>query len=358
MNRLHDSACIVSLGVALGLALTACGDDTAGAASTPVVDASPPASDAAFLPDAAPPVPDAASLEADAAPPQPDAAPLPDAAPPWPDFGAPPSPFGPAGRVDQLDLPASLEAAQAAGCQVVGAKGGSGLTPLGRFLGDGGFQGLVDRQDDGAVGVVLLVQAAGFETGAEGERVALRTYYGDAVPGAETFTVDPSSLDADGHAVVHWPALALGAGGAFASASAGFVLTLPLGMGLPSLRLRLERATLRGALTADAPGVAIGGGFLEGYLTRDSLLGLVVDLQAACSTEPPPDFCEPLRAFFDPAAPPEMTVNVLLALVGGYDVGIDEAGPHACSSAARDCNAIGVCLEVGASGVAIDGLTP
>jgi hypothetical protein len=356
MNRLHDSTLVSSLCAALGLVFTACGSDAGGGTSaTPNTDAAaPPITDAAG-PDAAladAVLPDAAAIAPDAG------APLPDATPPWPDFGAPPSPFGPAGRVDRLDLPASLEAAQAAGCRVLGAKGGAGLTPLGRFLGDGGFQGLVDRQDDGAVGVVLLVQAAGFATGAEGERVALRTYYGDPVSGADTFTVDPTSLDADGHAVVHWPALALGGAGAFETAPAGFVLTLPLGMGLPALRLRLERATLRGALTADAPGVAIGDGFLEGYLTRDSLLGLVGDLQAACSTEPPPDFCEPLRAFFDPAAPPEMTVNVLLALVGGYDVAVDADGARACSSAARDCNAIGVCLEVGASGVAIDGLTP
>ena len=77
-----------------------------------------------------------------------------------------------------------------------------------------------------------------------GERVALRTYYGDVVAGADTFTVDPSSLDAEGHAIVHWPALALAAGGAFETAPAGFVLTLPLGMGLPPLRLQLERASI------------------------------------------------------------------------------------------------------------------
>lgn len=36
----------------------------------------------------------------------------------------------------------------------------------------------------------------------------------------------------------------------------------------------------------------------------------------------------------------------------------DAEGPRPCSSAARDCNAVGVCLEVGAAGVVIDGLTP
>lgn len=273
-----------------------------------------------------------------------------------PDAAASP-PFTPAARVVTLALPNSVATADELGCHVVGAKGGSGLAPVGRLLGEGGLDDVVTRAADGSIGLVLLFHAEGFE-GAPG-RLALRAYYGDAVPGARSFTVDPTSVSPDGRtARIAWPEARVSALGAFETERVPFTLTLPLGLDLPPVDLVLEFAAVRGRASTETVGFSLAETFLEGYLTRDSLLALIDDFKTACSQTPPPDFCDALRTFLNPTAPPETTLNILLALVGGYDVGVGATGPVECTAAARNCNAIGVCLKLSAEGVSIDGLSP
>jgi hypothetical protein len=273
-----------------------------------------------------------------------------------PDTALPP-PFSPAARVVSLALPNSVDTAREMGCDVVGAKGGSGLAPVGRLLGEGGLDEVVTRAPDGSIGLVLLFQAAGFE--AAPGALALRAFYGDAVPGSASFTVDPTSVGDDGQSArIAWPEAAVSALGDFETEAVPFTLTLPLGLDLPPVDLVLEHAAVRGRAALDTIGFSLSETFLEGYLTRDSLLALIDDFKTACSRTPPPEFCNALRAYLNPTAPPETTLNILLALVGGYDVGVAAAGPVECSPAARDCNAIGVCLKLSAEGVTIDGVTP
>jgi len=270
---------------------------------------------------------------------------------------APPPPFSPAARVVSLALPNSPDTAREMGCDVLGLKGGSGLAPIGRLLGDGGLEGLVTRGPDGHIDIVLLFQAEGFQS-APGA-LALRTFYGDAASGSASFTVDPASVEDDGRtARIAWPEAAVSALGEFETEPLSFTLTLPLGLGLPLLDLVLEHTSVRGRAATEAVGFSLAETFIEGYLSRDSLLTLIDGLKSACSQTPPPAFCDGLRAFLNPTAPPEMTLNILLAFFGGYDVGVAATGPVECSAAARDCNAIGVCLKLTAEGVSIDGLTP
>jgi hypothetical protein len=299
------------------------------------------------------PVPAGCGASSEAAPSGADAA-VGDAASLEPDAAVPP--FAPAGRVVALALPNSAETAATMGCDVVGAKAGSGLAPVGRLLGDGGLDDVVTRAPDGSIGLVLLFQGAGF--GGSPGSLALRAFYGDAVPGANRFTVDPTSVADDGlTARIAWPETDVSALGDFETSPVPFTLTLPLGLDLPPVDLVLEHAAVRGRAALDAEGLALADAFLEGYLTRDSLLALIEDFKAACSTMPPPDFCGALRAYLNPTAPAETTLNILLALVGGYDVGVSPEGPVPCSPAARDCNAIGVCLKFATEGVVVDGVT-
>ena len=301
-----------------------------------------------------------------AAPPVDGAAPSVDAAAPPVDGASPPvdgaatARFAPAGRVTALALPDDAEAAGALGCRVLGSKGGAGLAPIGQFTGEGGLAALVTPAADGSIGLVLLFQVAGFDSTSQGP-AELRAFYGDlarADDSAPTFTVDPTSLDADGLAASRWPETRLDADGALSTSPARFTLRLPVDDRVPPVNLIFEQTVVRAQAARDAAGVALSEAYLEGYLTRDSLLTLINDFRTACQAVPAPDFCSALRSLLNPTAAPEATLNIVLALVGGYDVAVGLDGPADCSAQARDCNAVGVCLKFATAGVEITGLAP
>ena len=283
-----------------------------------------------------------------------------DAADGLPALVDPADPFGPAGRVTSLKLPSSAEDAENSGCDVLGLKGGAGLAAIGRFVGEGGLQEVVTEAADGSIGLVLLFQLAGFGHRADDPSapVELRAFYGDLATEPGAFSVDPTSVDAEGLSQIRWPETSLSAEGALRTQPRTFTLTLPLGPEVPPVDLILEQALVRGQAVADGVGVRLADAHLEGYLTRDSLLTLIGDFKEACQLQPPPSFCAGLSTFLNPTAPPEMTLNVLLALVGGFDAGLDASGPRMCTAQARDCNAIGVCLPLETTGVRVTGLTP
>jgi hypothetical protein len=283
----------------------------------------------------------------------PDAA-LPDALPP---DATPPvaGSLSPAARISRLDLPTSLATAQEMGCQVLGAKGGSGLAPIVNFVGEGGLSSLTQVNPDGGIDLVVFLQAFGL-TDPPGT-VGMRAFYGEYKPDTQTFLAAPETLDANGDALVRWPDTEIGPDGAFTAPGTAFTLTVDFGdaeVDVPPIDLRLEMTSIRGRLALEAPSFAVTEGFLEGYLTRDSLLLLIQDIKAICVAPSRPAFCDGLRNLLDPNAPAEVTLNLLLALVGGFDSAVREGVPATCSAAAGDCNAIGVCLSLDATPVVVD----
>ena len=340
--------------VALGFGLLACGGNEVSSEAPPAdartadvlseVDAAVPdtaVTDVGFT--------DAGVVDGAA----PDAA-LPDALPP---DAAPPvaGSLSPAARISRLDLPTSLATAQEMGCQVLGAKGGSGLAPIVNFVGEGGLSSLTQVNPDGGIDLVVFLQAFGL-TDPPGT-VGMRAFYGEYKPDTQTFLAAPETLDANGDALVRWPDTEIGPDGAFTAPGTAFTLTVDFGdaeVEVPPIDLRLEMTSLRGRLALAAPSFAVTEGFLEGYLTRDSLLLLIQDIKAICVAPSRPAFCDGLRNLLDPNAPAEVTLNLLLALVGGFDSAVREGVPATCSAAAGDCNAIGVCLSLDATPVVVD----
>ncbi len=270
-------------------------------------------------------------------------------------------PWDPAARITWADIPADAETARRAGCRLWGDAGGSALSALTALSGP--LPPRVQPDENGEIGLILL---AGFEGWGPGETanaaspVTLSFYVGG--PGDHGgFVVRANSFeggDPARRARNRFPDAAT-AGRRLLAGPAPFQLTLDLRDELP-FALLIEGARVVGDLDVRAgPGVAVGGGRLEGYLTRAGLVRTVEQIQATCRGSAPPATCATITPFIDPDGPAEVGADLLAALVGGYEARYEVAGPRRClPREPGDCNAVGFCMLFEAEGVTIEGVAP
>jgi hypothetical protein len=290
---------------------------------------------------------------------------------------AAPGDFGPAARVNWINVPASPQCAIDVGCRLYGASKGTALAGLLPLLnpdappadpaacGDSGLGSFVQPDETGEIQLKLLSRLVGADDGeafgATGD-IDLQLYTGDSGAAEGEWLIDPASFAADGTTpLIHFPGATIGANGALRTPSSRFALTLPI-QGLP-ISLALEASQVAGYVGIGANGVGykFTDGLIGGYLTQDSIVGLLSGLQGACAAPEPPSFCSTLNSILPPGScTPEdcqAGIDLISSFLGGFDSKVDDAGaPGDCNPQTGDCNAIGVCLQVEMEGVNITGV--
>jgi len=288
-----------------------------------------------------------------------------------------PGAFGPAARVNWINIPASPECAVEAGCRLYGASKGTALAGLLPLLnpdappadpascGDSGLATFVQPDETGDIQLKLLSRLVGADDGeafgATGE-IDLQLYTGEAGAADGEWLIDPVSFGPDGTTpLIHFLGATIGSNGALHTPSSRFALTLPI-QGLP-ISLALESSQVAGyvGIGADGVGFKFTDGLIGGYLTRDSIVALLSGLQAACVSPDAPSFCSTLNSILPPGScTPEdcqTGIDLISSFLGGFDSKVDDAGTAGeCNPQAGDCNSIGVCLQVEMEGVNITGV--
>ena len=111
-----------------------------------------------------------------------------------------------------------------------------------------------------------------------------------AVRADQGFSIDPTSLDADGRPRIRFPASRVREG-ALETSSETFPLAVPLVDGI-ELTLRVSSARLRGVVTVDEnDGLTLDAGALTGVVTRDDLQAGIDAIVEICAMPDAPEFC-------------------------------------------------------------------
>ncbi len=245
-------------------ALTACDTDR-GVAAAPLVDAARDATpdarprDARVLPDFAPPIP---PEDASVANPQ-----ASDGGSGLDEPLASPGPWGPAARVDFLEIPENADAARRAGCAVEGASAGSSLRNL-LALAGGGLDRAVQPDADGRVELVILLRVPDWPEGVASialERVELQLLEGTQADDDRFLIRRRTFTDGDPEAAprTRFPDEPVSEGWVETSPRP---LLLSVGLSLaPDLVLPLTNGRIRGRLAADGAGFRVDHGLVTGY---------------------------------------------------------------------------------------------
>ena len=291
----------------------------------------------------------------------------------WTDGGE----WAPAARVSWINVPANPMCGAEVGCRLFGTSNGTALAGLLPLLnpdapqpqpgecGDSGLSAYVQPDEAGEIQLKLLSILAGAMPGevfgSTGD-IDLQLFTGDAA-GAD-WTVDPVSfVPGSQDPLIHFPGASIAANGLLHTPASRFALTLPV-QGLP-IALALEASQVTGYVGIGAGGLGykLTDGLIGGYLPKDSIVGLLSGLQAACAAANPPSFCGTLNGILPPGScTPENCdagIGLISSFLGGFDskVGGDGAASECNPQTPDDCNAIGVCLQVEMEGVNITGVT-
>jgi len=251
--------------------------------------------------------------------------------------------YGPVTRIDQMNVPANVQAAQAAGCELVGRNQGTGLASLlSTFMVDLNAQVQADAQ--GMVSTIVLAELKGWQpeqTGNDVRSVDLNFYAGQQ-SGQGEFLIDRSSFVNDDPQSPARVSLEASTTCETLETEQGD-FNLSLAVGDVNLDLTLVQTRILGDLSVGPAGVAVDNGLLTGYLTDAGLVEVIRALQQACGSPQPPDFCEQAGAFLmgDPAG----LVPVAALLMGGFDVAVAPGG-GLDADCGFECNAISVCLQI------------
>ncbi len=308
-----------------------------------------PASDAAS-PDAA--VIDSTPRPADAAG---DAAPA-DAGPTATPL-APPNAWGPAARIDDLEVPATPLDARRAGCLLHGDAAGTGARNL-LLVAGGNLSAQVRATSGGRVRLVLLFRARGWPEGtasADLEALGLDFFGGTQDDDLAFHYAAEGFVDGqpEAGAVVRFDGAQV-LDGWLEVPPGPFVLPLSL-PNSPVLPLGLEAARVTGRVAADGPGFRIDDGAIAGYLTRATTHQLVDEIKTQCAGDEPPGICRLIGGQLD--QPTDTLVDTVIGLAGGFDAQVDPvAGPGPCAPGGA-CDALAVCLRFTAEGVVVAGIS-
>ncbi len=326
--------------------------DATADATRPLADA---AADAAQTPDAA--APDVALADAANAPPDAavDAA-SPDAGPTEAPL-APPNAWGPAARIDDLEVPATPLDARRAGCLLHGDAAGTGARNL-LLVAGGNLSAQVRATSGGRVRLVLLFRARGWPEGtasADLEALGLDFFGGTQDDDLAFHYAAEGFVDGqpEAGAVVRFDGAQV-LDGWLEVPPGPFVLPLSL-PNSPVLPLGLEAARVTGRVAADGPGFRIDDGAIAGYLTRATTHQLVDEIKTQCAGDEPPGICRLIGGQLD--QPTDTLVDTVIGLAGGFDAQVDPvAGPGPCAPGGA-CDALAVCLRFTAEGVVVAGIS-
>ncbi|MCA9558892.1 MAG: hypothetical protein KC583_10050, partial [Myxococcales bacterium] len=245
-------------------------------------------------------------------------------------------------RVTRFGVPA--DATEAANCPGLGTQGQNFASLLALLQTD--LQALVDRDEMGLISVVLLLQAEGFP----GSPFDLNVFLGDEAN--DGFRIDPRAFV--GGDPQNGPQGRLTgfthADGTFEGGPVTFTYTMPIGTSVVDVRFDAFRA--QGDIRAEGQGFAMSEAWLAGYLTSDTVEALVQAFRGLCASDDPPSTCAAAATLLDN----ENAADVVVALAGGYDAQVTGGADAACQG--DTCNAISVCIRVGAEPVTIPGVLP
>ncbi len=226
----------------------------------------------------------------------------------------------------------------------MGSNNGSGLSALVGLIGGGGINDLVAPPDGGEIPLIILGRLLdwfGGVTANEASPSDLALFSGSQDP----FAVDGElgvfrDVDLRGQ-LLRTPVSTV-------------LVPLPLVEDLV-FQFQLDAADMRGDLSVDALGFALSDARLQGYVSRESLLGLIEGLQVACAEDRPPAICEQLGAILgEPGDPAENALPLILQFMGGFDAELTPAGPRACAGDA--CDAVSLCLLFESRGERVEGI--
>lgn len=355
-----------SAAVGVVLLLSACAEDPTGDSSSPdaaaepseVADAAPAALDAGeadgasgpMTPDAANPSDPAVMFRDAAAPPAP---PEPAPGPPLASDG----PYDPMARISAVNIPRSTSRARESGCVLVGRRVGTGAANAITLL--GGFGQFLAPDPEGNVVLVLLLQAAGWVAGSSAldvDEIEVRFFVGEQVePGAYVIARDAFvGGDPARGPVTAFPSMPVDEGW-FQSNPIPFEMPLPLGEG-SFVPMQLDGTRIVGHMSTDGVGMTISDGLLMGYWTESSMLDLLAGVQTACASEVPPSLCTLIGGQLSPDRDIREVLDLIVGVVGGFDVHWDGSAPAECGDDGPACNALGVCLVLETEPVVVQGV--
>ncbi len=260
----------------------------------------------------------------------------------------------PASRLVSLKVPEGIEAARSAGCTVLGAYVGSGLSSL-QVLG-GGLDQMYQGNARGEVDLVLISQASNYASEA-GKPFNLSVFHGGQNDD-KTFNSTPSDIQiySTGSPVgADFTDVVLDSEGWFETEADLLSLPLPI---LDDLRIQpaLSVVSLTGQVTdAEEGGINIDG-LLLGYMLSDEAMNIVNVLQEVCRLEDPPVVCQLMGGAFTDATP-EDAFGLFVNFMGSFDARVADGMPYACdmnSDGDDACNAVSICMEVSFEGIVLN----
>ncbi len=343
------------------LLLLACDSDPE--ASVEVEDARPDALAVDAAPDAATldaaPEPDLAAM--DAAPPRdarlpPDLAvdaAAADAAPPLTEPLPEQPEWGPMGRVTYLEVPLDANEARRKGCVVAGPSVGTGVRNL-LALAGGGLARAVRPNAEGRIETVVLVRTPDWPVGVpatELERLEVQVLQGLQGEDPEDFFIAPNTFeggDAANPPRVRFPDTLVEAGWIETTTNGDFILPISL-LGSGPFELRIQSSKITGRLATDTPGLRFDHGIVTGYLTDEGALQLIHGIQELCAQPDAGGVCQLLGGQID--QPAEALLDLVVGIIGGFELRYDEGRTSDCDPEAGDCNAVGLCAELQVRGV-------
>lgn len=264
--------------------------------------------------------------------------------------------WGPAARVSSLDIPSTPDEARRAGCLLRGPAVGTKLYSV-LLLAGGGLRTQVRPGPGGRIELVLLARARSWPVGTPA--AGLETVDIDIMPGVQD---EAGGFHYDLEGFVEGDPAA-GARSSFADTwvddgwldsdliTLSFRLSL---LGTPRVPFTLRQARLTGRIAADGEGFRIDRGSIAGYLTLEQLVELIIEVQRFCSTESPPGICGLIGGQLD--RPVDELTELIVGFVNGLEVRVEGNTVSDCDPMVPDdCNALGVCLELGATPVIVEG---
>lgn len=289
--------------------------------------------------------------------------------------------WSPAARVTFINVPHDKDCAAAAGCRLIGTQNGTALAGLLPLLNqdapppppdeecpDSGLSAFVQPDETGDIQLILLSRLLGVPAGqpfAATANADLQLFTGDPGASPTEWTIDSASFEPNTeNPLIHFAGTSFDAEGRIHTPSSRFSLNIPVA-GL-AISLALEGSQVSGfaGIGTGNVGFKISNGLIGGYLTEDSIVSLIVGLQASCAAEDPPEFCSQLNSILPPGSctPADCTtgISIITGILGKFEAKVDAAGTaSACDPRTEgDCNAIGVCLQVEMQGTTITGISP
>ena len=269
--------------------------------------------------------------------------------------------YGPAARVDYVEIPESISASRGLGCHLVGPTNGTSIRNAFALTAVNDLHHYVEPDERGDIRLLMFVQLPEWREGLSAADVSptkLNFYFGDLADGQ--FVILPISYrdeNSNKGALISFDAAEIAHRELYIPENR-FVIPADYF----DLELPIEKLTAKADLALDKGGFQAVNGYIQGYVTHESLVLALDRVRERCQAADAPGFCSRISLFLSRDADTATLVNILLQLLGGYEARIEGTRALTCDQTLLPeeggCNALGICIEFSLAGVQISGVAP